>query len=51
LVAPDGRTEVFNVYNSDTGPVQLAETGSYTLVVDPDGANKPGYEFVFQLQN
>jgi hypothetical protein len=51
LYAPDGRTEVFNVYNNDTGPVQLAETGSYTLIVDPDGANKPAYEFVIQLQN
>jgi tRNA A-37 threonylcarbamoyl transferase component Bud32 len=51
LYAPDGRTELFNVYNNDAGPVQLAETGTYTLIVDPDNANKPAYEFVIQLQN
>lgn len=51
LYAPDGRTEVFNTYNSDTGPVELTETGAFTLVVDPDSANKPTYEFVMQLQN
>ncbi len=51
LYAPDGRTEVFNVYNSDAGPVELTESGTYTLLVDPDSANKPAYEFVIQLQN
>ncbi|MCQ3971962.1 MAG: hypothetical protein DPW09_00795 [Anaerolineae bacterium] len=51
LYAPDGRTEIFNIYNSDTGPVELPETGTYTLTVDPDSASKPAYEFVIQLQN
>ncbi|MCL4303779.1 MAG: hypothetical protein KJ077_49305, partial [Anaerolineae bacterium] len=51
LYGPDGRTEIFSVYNSDTEPIQLAETGTYTLLVDPDSANKPTYEFVIQLQN
>jgi tRNA A-37 threonylcarbamoyl transferase component Bud32 len=51
LTAPDGRTKVFNVYNSDPEPIQLAEKGTYTLLVDPDSANKPKYEFVIQPQN
>ncbi|GIK40978.1 MAG: hypothetical protein BroJett011_48110 [Chloroflexota bacterium] len=51
LYGPDGRTEIFNVYNSDTEPIQLAEAGTYTLLVDPDSANKPKYEFIIQLQN
>jgi hypothetical protein len=51
LLAPDGRTEVFNIYNSDQGPVTLEQSGTYTLVVDPDSANKPSYEFVINPQN
>jgi len=46
LTAPDGRTEVFNIYNNDQGPVVLEQAGAYTLVVDPDSANKPTYEFI-----
>ena len=46
LLAPDGQTEVFNGYNGDQGPVALEQAGTYTLLVDPDGKNKPKYEFV-----
>ncbi|MBI1881446.1 MAG: PPC domain-containing protein, partial [Chloroflexi bacterium] len=51
LMAPDGHTPVFSVYNSDQGPVTLDQAGTYTLVVDPDGPNKPKYEFVINPQN
>ncbi len=50
LLATDGQTEVFKVYNNDEGPVTLPATGTYTLLVDPDGINKPAYEFVIQTQ-
>jgi hypothetical protein len=50
LLAPDGQIEVFKVYNGDEGPVALPATGTYTLLVDPDGINKPVYEFVIQSQ-
>ncbi len=46
LTAPDGRTELFNVYNGDTDPVTLQQPGAYTLTVDPDQADTPSYEFI-----
>ncbi len=51
LIAPDGGTELFNAYNSNQGPITLEQPGTYTLLVDPDGANKPKYKFVIQGQD
>ncbi len=50
LLAPDGRTELFNVYNGNQGPVALEQAGAYTLIVKPDGPAKPKYSFAINLQ-
>jgi serine/threonine protein kinase len=45
LTGPD-RTELFRVYNGNKGPVELAQAGTYTLLVNADGPAKPKYTFV-----
>ncbi|MCG3211907.1 MAG: hypothetical protein FOGNACKC_05553 [Anaerolineae bacterium] len=50
LLAPDGRTELFNVYNGNQGPVALDQAGTYTLIVTPDGPAKPRFSFKINLE-
>lgn len=46
LLAPDGFTQVFDVYADDSGLVTLPQDGDYTLTVDPQGDDTLDYSLV-----